>query len=289
MDLQKLTIGQMAQLNHISEQTLRLYDRNGLLTPAMTDPATGYRYYHIGQSARLDMIQLLKTAGMTLRQIAALLDGENPEEIRALLITQQRAIEAEMLHLRHARAAVARNLENFQKYESLPKDGAPFFEFIGPRHIYSYACRENFFEQDGAGYEYMLRQLKGHLVANDIPLSYFSNIGTIVRAEYFERGELYSNEVFLFVDEPEMSAGVETLPSGMYLCICSDDFYAEAENAKRQLREAGRRGCRIAGDYVCEVVMNFPALEFHKRRMFYKIQVPVTGGEAQENSAKNRP
>ena len=75
MDLQKLTIGQMAQLNHISEQTLRLYDRNGLLTPAMTDPATGYRYYHIGQSARLDMIQLLKTAGMTLRQIAALLDG----------------------------------------------------------------------------------------------------------------------------------------------------------------------------------------------------------------------
>lgn len=57
MDLEKLTIGQMAELNHVSEQTLRLYDREGLMKPRYTDLATGYRYYHITQSARLDMIQ----------------------------------------------------------------------------------------------------------------------------------------------------------------------------------------------------------------------------------------
>ena len=50
MDLQRLTIGQMAKLNRISQQTLRLYDREGLLTPMITDPNTGYRYYHIIQS-----------------------------------------------------------------------------------------------------------------------------------------------------------------------------------------------------------------------------------------------
>ena len=33
MDLNKLTIGQMAGLNRISTQALRLYDREGLLTP----------------------------------------------------------------------------------------------------------------------------------------------------------------------------------------------------------------------------------------------------------------
>lgn len=33
MDLQKLSIGQMAELNHVSEQTLRLYDKEGLLVP----------------------------------------------------------------------------------------------------------------------------------------------------------------------------------------------------------------------------------------------------------------
>lgn len=49
MDLQRLTIGQMAQLNHISEQTLRLYDREGLLKAQEVDLKSGYRYYHILQ------------------------------------------------------------------------------------------------------------------------------------------------------------------------------------------------------------------------------------------------
>ena len=43
MDLQRLTIGQMAKLNRISQQTLRLYDREGLLRPMIIDPHTGYR------------------------------------------------------------------------------------------------------------------------------------------------------------------------------------------------------------------------------------------------------
>ena len=62
MDYQKLTIGQMAKLNHISEQSLRLYDREGLLSPFVKDENTGYRYYHIIQSARLDMIQYMPMA-----------------------------------------------------------------------------------------------------------------------------------------------------------------------------------------------------------------------------------
>lgn len=276
MDLQRLSIGQMAQLNHVSEQTLRLYSRNGLLTPAFTDGETGYRYYHIGQSARLDMIQYLKASGMTLKQIAALLDGGGPEQMKDLLQKQLTSIDEEMHRLHQARAAVLRNLSNYEKYEALPKDGAPFFEFIEKRHLYSYTCGENFFEQDGAGYEYMLRKLKRHLVDQDIPLSYFSNIGTIIRKPHLLNGQLYSNEVFLFVDDSDVTEMVEELPAGLYLCICSGDFYAEARNAQLLLDEIDRRGCRINGDYVCEVIMDFPALEFHRRRMFYKIQIPVT-------------
>lgn len=41
MDLQRLTIGQMAQLNHISEQTLRLYDKEGLLKAQEVDLKSG--------------------------------------------------------------------------------------------------------------------------------------------------------------------------------------------------------------------------------------------------------
>ena len=86
MDLQKLSIGQMAELNHVSEQTLRLYDKEGLLVPRCVDPVTGYRYYHIIQSAKLDLIQNMKVYGMTLRQIRSFLDSNDPAALRALLI-----------------------------------------------------------------------------------------------------------------------------------------------------------------------------------------------------------
>ena len=94
MDLQKLTIGQMAELNHISEQTLRLYDREGLLKPQYTDENTGYRYYHITQSARLDMIQNMKVYGMTLRRIREFLAENDADALQRLLLEQAGQVDA---------------------------------------------------------------------------------------------------------------------------------------------------------------------------------------------------
>ena len=39
------SIGDVAQLFHLSVSSLRHYETIGLLTPEYTDPATGYRYY----------------------------------------------------------------------------------------------------------------------------------------------------------------------------------------------------------------------------------------------------
>lgn len=67
--MKELTIGQMARLNGVSEQTLRLYDRTGLFSPMYRDEENGYRYYDIRQSAQLDMIQHMKSLGMSLKDI----------------------------------------------------------------------------------------------------------------------------------------------------------------------------------------------------------------------------
>ena len=93
MDLQRLTIGQMAQLNHISEQTLRLYDKEGLLKAQEVDLKSGYRYYHILQSARLDLIQNLKMYGLTLKQIKDILSSNHLESIKDQLEYQEKDID----------------------------------------------------------------------------------------------------------------------------------------------------------------------------------------------------
>lgn len=275
MDLQKLSIGQMAELNHVSEQTLRLYDKEGLLVPRCVDPVTGYRYYHIIQSAKLDLIQNMKVYGMTLRQIRSFLDSNDPAALRALLSEQAASIEERIWQLRRSQSAITRTLDNYRRYEAMPRNGEIFLEYIPERRIFRYNCDVNYFDQDESGYEYMLRQMKTNLVANNMPLSYFTNIGTIIRREHLVPDALFSNEVFLFVDEDDSSQAMETLPAASYLCLCSDEFSMEATNVRRLLDYVQTRGCEIAGDYICEVVVDFPMLDFDRRRMFYKAQIPV--------------
>ena len=275
MDLQKLSIGQMAELNHVSEQTLRLYDKEGLLVPRCVDPVTGYRYYHIIQSAKLDLIQNMKVYGMTLRQIRSFLDSNDPAALRALLSEQAASIEERIRQLRRSQSAITRTLDNYRRYEAMPRNGEIFLEYIPERRIFRYSCDVNYFDQDESGYEYMLRQMKTNLVANNMPLSYFTNIGTIIRREHLVPDSLFSNEVFLFVDEDDSSQAMETLPAASYLCLCSDEFSMEATNVRRLLDYVQTRGCEIAGDSICEVVVDFPMLDFDRRRMFYKAQIPV--------------
>ena len=275
MDLQKLSIGQMAELNHVSEQTLRLYGKEGLLVPRCVDPVTGYRYYHIIQSAKLDLIQNMKVYGMTLRQIRSFLDSNDPAALRALLSEQAASIEERIRQLRRSQSAITRTLDNYRRYEAMPRNGEIFLEYIPERRIFRYSCDVNYFDQDESGYEYMLRQMKTNLVANNMPLSYFTNIGTIIRREHLVPDSLFSNEVFLFVDEDDSSQAMETLPAASYLCLCSDEFSMEATNVRRLLDYVQTRGCEIAGDYICEVVVDFPMLDFDRRRMFYKAQIPV--------------
>lgn len=275
MDLQKLSIGQMAELNHVSEQTLRLYDKEGLLVPRCVDPVTGYRYYHIIQSAKLDLIQNMKVYGITLRQIRSFLDSNDPAALRALLSEQAASIEERIRQLRRSQSAITRTLDNYRRYEAMPRNGEIFLEYIPERRIFRYSCDVNYFDQDESGYEYMLRQMKTNLVANNMPLSYFTNIGTIIRREHLVPDALFSNEVFLFVDEDDSSQAMETLPAASYLCLCSDEFSMEAANVRRLLDYVQTRGCEIAGDYICEVVVDFPMLDFDRRRMFYKAQIPV--------------
>lgn len=275
MDLQKLTIGQMAKLNRISQQTLRLYDKEGLLTPMIIDEHTGYRYYHIIQSARLDMIQYMKAYGMTLKQIRQQLDEGNPETIKQFLKEQQTAIDLQIEDLRRRKRSISRTLENYRQYDALPKDGQMFMEYIPERYIYRYTSDKNFFDQDYAGYEYMLRELKMHLANNDLAMSYFCNVGTMMRRENLLKGDFSANDVFLFVDPEDESFESEKIPAAMYYCICCDDFYAERENARRLIRRIQESGFEVCGDYLCEVLVEFPVFENDHRNMFYKIEIPV--------------
>jgi len=278
MDIQKLTIGQMAELNQITRETLRHYETEGLLIPYYTEPGTGYRYYHINQSAKLDMIQHLKFCGMSLQQIKTKFEAANIDEIQNFLTTQLGQIDESLRRLNESRHSIARTIENYKRYKLFPHNQTIFHELIPERKIYVHTSNMNYFDQNDSGYEMMLRELKRSLVHKKLSTHYFCNIGTIIRKQHIEKGVLYANEVFMFVDDAyDARDSVEIIPEGMYVSICAEDFYKEDELAERLLDYIHKNNYRISGDYICEVVAEFPMFEKTPRSMLYKIQVPIQG------------
>ena len=71
MDL--MTIGAFADRTWLSPKALRLYDRLGLLSPAQTDPANGYRFYAEDQVDCARLVALLRRLDMPLALIGRVL------------------------------------------------------------------------------------------------------------------------------------------------------------------------------------------------------------------------
>lgn len=73
-------IGQLASIYGISGKTLRYYDELGLLKPQYVDEVTGYRYYTSSQIPVLNEIFLLKEMGLSLKEIACLIQREEDQD-----------------------------------------------------------------------------------------------------------------------------------------------------------------------------------------------------------------
>ena len=74
-------IGMFAAMNHVTVKTLRFYEEQGLLMPALIHPETGYRYYTLSQMAVLHQITALKLAGFTLEEISRINSGADEEAV----------------------------------------------------------------------------------------------------------------------------------------------------------------------------------------------------------------
>lgn len=276
MDHTYLTIGQMAALNHISAQTLRLYDREGLLKPEYSDPNNGYRYYHIDQCAQLDMIHTMKICGMTLEQIRTQFKSSSLDDLSHFLHQQDENLKQEIHRLENSRKSIARITSNLRQIKSLPPTGEIFLEYMPERRIDTTFTEIDFFTQGYSGYERMLRKLKDRMIRHDLPMSYFFNAGTLIEREDFAAETYTAHTVFIFVDEdyPQLDT-LRTVPEGMVMAICANDPEDELTYARQLYQEIHRKGYQIAGDYLCEVISQFPVPNNKNRSLIYKIQVPV--------------
>ena len=81
--MEKFTIGKLARQAGLGVETLRYYERRGLIEPK-SRTASGYRLYHTDAQQRLRFIRRAQALGFSLDEVAELLSlSDRPEETAA--------------------------------------------------------------------------------------------------------------------------------------------------------------------------------------------------------------
>ena len=88
----KFSIGEFSKLHNVSIQTLRHYDKIGLLKPTYINEKTNYRYYSIDSFIMLAFIKQCKVIGLSLEDIKTLVDNYTSINSIMNIITKQKEI-----------------------------------------------------------------------------------------------------------------------------------------------------------------------------------------------------
>ncbi|MCL2694746.1 MAG: MerR family transcriptional regulator [Clostridiales bacterium] len=266
----------MAKCNGISTQTLRLYDKMGLLKPCIRNSETDYRYYDLRQSACLDMIQYMKTLGISLKEIKRILDEQDIDVITAMLQKRLSEIDRQIHDLNVTKGAIRNMASGLHTYRSIPVQNTVVWETLPARLIHSYPICEDFSTKGNNYFEAVLREVRSDLISRKIPVSYFCNVGTTIHLDDFARRNYMSNRVFIWADK--YTAGIlpaETIPGGSYLCVYFENYRRETEHREKLHAFAAGVGYRFVGDFVCESISEFPIFQKAERNSFIKIQIAV--------------
>lgn len=112
IDTKPLTIGQVAKQAGVGVETIRFYERRGLIAEPKRR-ASGYRQYPLGAVRRIRFIRRAKELGFTLEEISDLLSLRvDPNSTRADVRKRARDkvtdIKDKIARLEHMRAALER-------------------------------------------------------------------------------------------------------------------------------------------------------------------------------------
>jgi Hg(II)-responsive transcriptional regulator len=132
----QLTIGRIAKLADVGIDTIRFYERRGLL-PAPARTASGYRIYAPDTVGRLNFIRRAKDLGFSLEEISTLLylqdSGGAKTEIREITQRKLEHIDTKIDNLERMRA-VLHDLHQ-QCVGSGDIDGCPIIEALADEDV----------------------------------------------------------------------------------------------------------------------------------------------------------
>ncbi|MCI8648104.1 MAG: MerR family transcriptional regulator [Firmicutes bacterium] len=271
-----ISITEMAKLRQITTETLRHYDRIGILKPVYLDPNTGYRYYSITQYEKLGTIRELKNLGMNLKEIKEYFDNRNIETSRELLAQQKERIDEQISRLINLRKEVNRKIDFLDTIRSTDLDDTIRLKQFEKRKYVAFnrpVTDEIELSYDSVRLEGLLQQS-----ASELPIFATTRYGGIVSKEDIEQGirPLSAKMVIEYNGEEGVTKeDLIELPPGEYLCMYYvGNFWNREESVDRILAHMRQNNMKLAGDVLQMQWVDFTITD-NTDEISYEFQVPV--------------
>ncbi len=239
-------IGEFSRLGCVTIDTLRHYDTLGLLKPEKVDPFTGYRYYSARQLQALNRILALKEVGLSLDEIARILqDNLTADELRGILKAHLALAESAIETAELRRERIVSRLNYLRLEEDMP---AYEVTLKSVEAVTVAAIRESVpaIEQMPQRCEEMFGRIAGWMMANHLP---FGSPMTIYHNEGYARENIDTECAFVIpgiqvgqVPKPESPIEIrqmEALPQAAST-IAADDFYQKVDGLTPAYQALGR-------------------------------------------------
>lgn len=266
---EKFLIGELSKIFNISTDTLRYYDKIGLLKPDY-DEVNRYRYYSIEKFFVLSRILFLKNLDISLEDIKKYLNNQNTDHLLMLLKNGEAELDNEINRLVNLKRKIKNKIElieganqfiNEIRVERLPERWGVFVDIENIEDSYEI---KNSFKKHEAHFKISSWLNEGQIYTSitkeDILAQRFHRFNYFI--EILSRGE-------------NLNTQVRVLPENDYACIVYCGSYNKIEDYYRLLIQwIDENGYEIAGDSIEKNIVDY-GFSDSEEEYISEIQIPV--------------
>ena len=253
------SIGEAAKAVHTTSETLRHYDRIGLVKPSKKDEWTNYRYYTEQDIVRLNTVRALQLMDLPLQEIKKVLEYDDLEKVVDFLAQAEKKADEKIAALQYSKSKIQLAKADYEKKLQLRKNQSGAFLKEFPERVILLSdtletpTLDNLWNYLNHFYDKVPPPLKEQFSFEDLAGVYTENGWSRLFAVCID-----------FADIP----GLKILPAGTYLCAdCTDE---NREAVLHELKQQAETIYSAAPKFTVQLVVVSGILRWN-----YQIQIPL--------------
>ena len=213
----RYTIGEVAALLNVSPQTLRFYDKNGVVVPYCTDPKTGYRYYSYDQICYISRVKYLQQFSFSLEEIRDALAANDTRRFRTFLQRRRENLQEEARRISDLLEDLDWYVDYYSYLDSRDYNGLPYRQEEPERYLLAEPIRPGEDIYGTAG-----KRLTQMQHSDQFSDAHFLRChGYLLDFHALMDGRILPTHYFVYLRrQPAMQhPNLITIPAGPYLCV----------------------------------------------------------------------